>query len=44
LRYFAVVSSSEKHAIAPHMSAMPVRREARSCDGSDTVEDRYNAA
>jgi hypothetical protein len=34
-----------KHATAPHISAMPVRRETRSCDAwSDMVEDRCDRA
>ena len=37
---FAVVSSSAKHATAPHMSAMPVMRWRRSWDASSMVEDR----
>src|SRR5215831_21213472 len=40
LRYFAVVSSMAKHATAPHISAIPVRRATRSCDASwGMVED-----
>ena len=39
-----MVSSNEKHATAPHISAMPVRRWARSWEASGMVEERFDRA